>query len=117
MIQPHPAGLGIDTVLFRKWCACLLFLFGLPVGLSGGMRMRLSEDLKQVEAKEAFMRGRAGPSTWWPIWISANFLRRSDQPHRNRAGLPASAPFVMNDTDVWGVQRVVALGDARSWYL
>lgn len=42
----------------RKWWVFLMLLIWLTPGLSGCMFMRLSEDLKQVEAKEALIRGR-----------------------------------------------------------
>lgn len=42
----------------RKWWACFLLLAWITPGLSGCMFARLSEDLKQVEAKEALIRGR-----------------------------------------------------------
>lgn len=42
----------------RKWCAYLLLFTWIALGLSGCMFMRLSEDLKQVETKEALIRGR-----------------------------------------------------------
>ena len=42
----------------RKWSGCILVLIWMILSLSGCMFMRLKEDLKQVEAKEALIRGR-----------------------------------------------------------